>query len=367
MATLALPSNDLLETIVASTPYRSDHKPLVQALSSRTVLDTLRYSTFRDGYHWARSHCLVIDDQGKSLGRFRHWLPPQLAAAGGDPVHVWEAHREGPLRLVNSHITKLIFVAPYGDAAEQFIQIEVSGETRYIESRLFSRSPHDMPKSAGDLLDNFGDFDDRSTGSDEEPWGEPSYTFEKAIDLAGVLRTVDEIDAETKARNAKLVIIAKTADSEQKELSRRPYYEEFPGQRTLLPPARRLFRDWDRSSAGRSGAHFCDHWFIDHSLWVDPSTGRRSVSLIPQWATQKKVPRIEWTKNLTVFGLYDKLLKFEAKAGYPFAWYFFMLHGNRMEDWVGEWILRGAEAGHIPLPESDHLVLGEWNANRFGF
>lgn len=74
------------------------------------------------------------------------------------------------------------------------------------------------------------------------------------------------------------------------------------------------------------------------------------------------MPKIEETKDLTVFGLYDKLLKFDAKAGYPFAWYFFMLHGNRMEDWVGEWISRSAAAGH-----HDRLMLQEWNEHRLCF
>lgn len=362
-----LPSNDILETIVSEAKHRADHKPLVEAFRSKTVLDTLRFSAFRDGFLWQRSHCLVIDEQGRGLGALHEWLPPQLEAAGGDPVKVWEAHRDGPLRLVNSRITKLLFAAPYGDAAHEYVQIEVSRHARYIESRLFSRSPHDKPRRPEDLLDNFGFYESRFSVADERPWGEPLYAFDRAFDLAAVLQTVDELDAESKARNERLVIITKTADSRQAELQRRPYFEAFPDQRDLLPPARRLFRDWDRSSAGISGARFCDHWFVDYSTWTDARSGRRSISVIPQWATRRKMPKIVRAKNQTVFGLYDKLLKFDEKAGYPFAWYFFMLHGNRIEDWVGEWIFRSAAAGDIPLPDHDRLILQEWEEHRFGF
>lgn len=367
MTSRTIPSNDILETIVSGTTYRVDHKPLVDVLRSKTGLDTLRYSTFRDGFLYQRSHCLVIDEHGESLGRLGEWLPPQLEAAGGDPVKVWEAHRDGPLRLVNSRITKLLFAAPYGDAAHEYVQIEVSGHARYIESRLFSRSPHDKPHRTEDLLDNFGFYESRFSVDDQRPWGEPLYAFDRAFDLAAVLQTVDELDAESKARNERLVIITKTADSRQAELQRRPYFEAFPDQRDLLPPARRLFQDWDRSSAGRSGARFCDHWFVDYSSWKDTRFGRRSVSVIPQWATRRKMPKIVRAKNQTVFGLYDKLLKLDEKAGYPFAWYFFMLHGNRIEDWVGEMMAKAIESRVIELPEHDRVVLREWNEHRYGF
>jgi hypothetical protein len=44
-----------------------------------------------------------------------------------------------------------------------------------------------------------------------------------------------------------------------------------------------------------------------------------------------------------------------------------MLHGNRIGDWAGKWILKGAEDGEIVLPEHDYRVLKAWYDHPYGF
>ncbi len=362
----AIPSNDLLETLIAGTPYESSHQSLLRILRTKTVLDTARFATFRDGWTWSRPHCLVVDEVGNSLGALRERLPDQVAAAAGDFIKVWQTHKDGPLRLVNSHSDKLIFVAPYGDAPQEFVQLDVSLERPYIERRLFSGSPHDRPKRVEDLLEDHGCYEDTRLDGDEIAWGAPRYVFERGVDVAVLLRLADELDAKQKAANERIVIVHKTCDGSDREVGRSRFYERFPELRTLPTRERRLFEDWQRSSAGRSGARFCDHWFFDHSDYTWPD-GRRAITMIPQWVTQKRLPQLTRKRSLTVYSLYDQLLKFDKKAGYPFAWYFFMLHGNRLGDWVGEMIAKGLESGAIGFPDHDRQVVLEWNAHRYGF
>ena len=51
----------------------------------------------------------------------------------------------------------------------------------------------------------------------------------------------------------------------------------------------------------------------------------------------------------------------------PFAWYFYMLHGNRVDDACGKRVLAAAEAGKIVLPEHDYRVLKDWREHPYGF
>ena len=53
------------------------------------------------------------------------------------------------------------------------------------------------------------------------------------------------------------------------------------------------------------------------------------------------------------------------RVGHAFAWFFFMLHGNRLGSWAGEQIL--AEAGTIVLPEHDYRVLEDWSRAPYSF
>lgn len=358
-----LPSKDILETLVAGAAYDPAHARLVELLRSKTVLDTAEYATNREGFSWSRPHCLVVDEAGNSLGALRDWLPGQVAAAGGDFVAIWQVLKGGPLRLVNAHIDRLVFVAPYGEAPEQFVQVDVSLERPYIERRLFSGSPYDRPERVEDLLEDNGTYEDTRLADGGIPWGHPRYILDGVIDIATILKTVDELDAKQKARNEHMVI-EKTRDDGA--VSRTPYYDEYPALRTLPPRERRLFADWQRSSAGQGGARFCDHWFIDHSDYTWPD-GRRAVTMIPQWVTQKALPQLARKRDMTVYALYDLLLRFDQKAGYPFAWFFFMLHGNRINDWAGEMMAQGVAGGAVGLPAHDRQVLMAWNQHRYGF
>ena len=103
------------------------------------------------------------------------------------------------------------------------------------------------------------------------------------------------------------------------------------------------------------------------NYYTEPKTGHYYVSLIPGWTTEKKVAEFKFKRSETIYGLWDRLLAFDRKMKCPFAWYFYMLHGNLVTDWVGRHVLEGAEAGHIMMAEHDYQVLKAWNLNKYGF
>ncbi|WP_157730851.1 hypothetical protein [Variovorax sp. HW608] len=92
----------------------------------------------------------------------------------------------------------------------------------------------------------------------------------------------------------------------------------------------------------------------------------RTVAYTPAWATTKRLAKIAGNKG-SDYELYGKLEKLDRHIGVPFAWFFFMLHGNRVGDVSGHRVLRAAEQGLIVLPEHDYRVLKAWSQHPYGF
>lgn len=358
------PSRDVLETMVAGVTPDAQHAALCRVLREATGLDTMRYSTFRDGFSLSRPHCLVVDKAGNSLGNLKDWAQARLPEHEGSHIRLWEAWKDSDLRLATADIEHLYFVGAYGDGPERFLQICVERWQWTISQRVFGNDPYDRPRSFEDLIDS--SFVSSSIRIDPEPFGGPEYRLGTVTDVAEHLALIAQVGEAHNRQLEKTVLVPHDRRNQPLPDQAVPYFEMFPEQRAVKPNGIRLFDDWRDSSAGRAGAEFCAHWFIDPTDWTGPQ-GRRWVSLIPQWATAKKLPKIEPKRSMTAYGLYDKLLAFDAKAGYPFAWYFFMLHGNRIGSWAATMVLDAAEQGLIVLAEHDYRVLRRWGDHQYGF
>lgn len=141
--------------------------------------------------------------------------------------------------------------------------------------------------------------------------------------------------------------------------------QAFPEGLRAQWPARRWFDDWEYSSAGRAGHQIGHHWAHDVREWA--ASGIQEFSLVPLWSHTAKIAKIE-TRPLNDHELYGRLLKLSERTGnVPFHWYFYMLHGNLLNDAAGRRVLKAAERGEIVLPEHDYQVLKHWNENPYGF
>lgn len=121
---------------------------------------------------------------------------------------------------------------------------------------------------------------------------------------------------------------------------------------------------------GREGHRFCDHWWAQTNDWINPKEGMREFSIIPQWAETDgglKLPEISPDWEDTPYGVMESLTQFDRQAGYPFAWYFYMLHGNRITHSAGGVIANAIKDGLLNLPESDEHVLLRWRDDQYGF
>lgn len=146
-----------------------------------------------------------------------------------------------------------------------------------------------------------------------------------------------------------------------------PFLDLVPDWLTRPPKEIRLLQDWQDSSAGRGGFRFCDHWVLGLSDYE--YKGERCMHCIPRWGDKdgNRLPKVNSGKCKTVYGLMEKLQEFDRKAGYPFAWYFYMLHGNRLGDAAGERVAEAVESGQFRIPVHDEKVLQRWCQHPYGF
>ena len=91
------------------------------------------------------------------------------------------------------------------------------------------------------------------------------------------------------------------------------------------------------------------------------------MSLIPLWTYPRPLAEVTREGAGSLHALFGKLETIDRRVGVPWAWYFYMLHGNRVKDWAGREVLKGAEAGQLVLTEHDYRILRRWMDAPYGF
>lgn len=354
-----------LAEAIAAVPVDDKHKQLLQAVRQFEPLHAAKLATTRDeGGRLVRRS--VLDAAGEVIHKdHREWLRLELEADAGDAATTRARLRgKGYLLSVCNFVSVYLVHDRGGPSQDNFLQVNLLMEDEHVDLEMFSSdSWRDAPKNLRDLVD-----------AAEEGYGveegrrrrlRPSaYSLEKVVDVA---RFVEDAEALETARRAKYKgaryalsdsytgVLEKVVTID--ELS--PDWDRYPGK------AKRLFDDWAASSAGRSGARICEHWVMKTTDWTSDN-GERSMELIPMWTFDKKMAEIPSHKG-SEYELFGKLEKLDQRTKVPFAWFFFMLHGNRVMDGAGRRILEAAENGLIVLPEHDYRVLKAWRTKPYGF
>ncbi|PKO66934.1 MAG: hypothetical protein CVU22_14095 [Betaproteobacteria bacterium HGW-Betaproteobacteria-16] len=270
--------------------------------------------------------------------------------------------------LSKCEITTIYLVHDRGTSnPAEFLQVEIRLEVEIIDSHLFLKQPWLSPKDLQDLMDIIiGD----SVPLDERTWISPArYELQSVADVEMFVRQAEELEAHLrlKAREKHY----RVSDSNGGAAANRGWEvlshdQLFPGWDKHKVKHRRIFEDWGSSSAGRSGARICDHWVMKMSDWTDPTSKIRYLSLVPMWTFKQKLASVDPRRG-DAYAHYGKLQTLDRRVKVPFAWYFYMLHGNRVLDGSAKRVLTDAEAGLIVLPEHDYQVLLDWRSSSYGF
>lgn len=361
-----------LGAIIDATPVTEDHAALLSALHNLHPETPFRLISERGDRGWAPG---IIDRDGNRVTTsLVKWIDQELAAAGDNPREVWLRHKNSGL-IRTGRVGEMIYLtAPYGPESDAFFQLEILVGPEITTKKLFDPSRTFPPENRCDLLSGpclvFAD-------SEQQLVSPSKYEFRTLTNVKRFLQNLSENDrairiADLPDLEKKVIRVEEiTLGSDGGQISKDiPFLRMFPRWVDRIAPEVRLFQDWQNSSAGRSGAQLCNHWHLEMKEWTEKS-GRKVFSLIPQWADIDgglSLPVISPDDEDSPYSVMNSLAEFDRLAGYPFAWYFYMLHNNRVRTTAGVVIAKAIQDGLMkPLPECDEKVLRQWDAEHYSF
>jgi hypothetical protein len=268
----------------------------------------------RTGDEWYRLGGIVDTKGHRIASDLVEWTERTYIECGRNLQILIDHARDRKLIATRQTGNTLHFVVQTGCAAEQFIQIDID-KTHEMSDRLLVSSdlpPEDLEEFIDplnpDCLDAFS-------------IGTPRYHYRRKTEVSIFM---DEIN--------------------------KHHIEEHPVQR--------LMDDWNRSSASQK-AFFSDDWIVRPFR----NTGRFGEQIINVEIvnTQKKqVPVLEEINNKKGVSLHNLLSRFDRQVGYPFAWFFYMVKGNRVPPQCGVAVFKDICGEFSYLPERDVAVLKDW-------
>lgn len=125
-------------------------------------------------------------------------------------------------------------------------------------------------------------------------------------------------------------------------------------------PVQRFMDDWNRSSAGQK-FRMSEDWIIRPYR----HTGRFGEQIVNAEIVnthKNNLPHLEDFAGKKGSALSSVLNRFDRQAGYPFAWYFYMLKGKLVSTHSAESVYRDISGDFAYLPERDEAILRDWIA-----
>lgn len=307
----------------ASTVVMDDHELLLKKLSQ--IYPDLSFSHVMTRGGWHRSGG-VLDDKGQRVAeRFTDWVETE---SGGDIDEFIEKYLDAGYIVTGFTGKTNYFVARTGEAAEDFIQLEVE-ELQEVKDHILL---------GGDSLPD--DIDDVTNPMDTkklsaEPVGEPRYMFRRITSICDFMKSMsDGIRSDLLRPDDKAVII------------------------------RRFMDDWDRSSAKESGV-FSEHWVLSLQEYTD-AYGEHIMQAKPVSVFTDELPQLRLDDVGHGTRLANLVHGFDHDIGFPMAWYFYMLTHSEVPHQLAEAIHKDLMGAYAYLPAKDVKVLKDWYEKPYG-
>ncbi|HXU92697.1 MAG TPA: hypothetical protein VFP33_03480 [Gallionella sp.] len=303
-----------LAAAIGAIPPRPHHAALLEVANRIRPGISFHYALNRGG--WYRPGGIMAADGRRIADSLEQWAQSELDDCGGDMHELVERHEDKGL-LVTRHTGRThYFVAAYGPAPADFLQLEIEELQEVLDRNLLDAAnpPDDLlaliEPIAPDVLD-------------AQPVGAPRYQFRRLIDV-------------------------------RQAVARASFGE---GRKSELP---RMLSEWSHSSAAARG-HFSDHWIValrEHQdRYRNPVT---TVSLVSRHARELKP--FQWNGELSGTELFAQLQAFDRAAGYPSAWYFHLVAGTFTPPKIAYAVARDLDAGFGYLPDTEAALVKGWAA-----
>lgn len=356
-----------LSRAIQGTPVTPKHKALIDVMRQFPSLANADFATLRVGF---RADALKLRKPSGEIvaDDHRKFLEQELANDDGDVQKTANRLRMLGWQLIECEIENHYFVADLGGAQDNFLQVEIRVSRDRVASRFFDEVGYTRLENFDDLA-RAAERGDPVAEDQRVQIGLERYELFRCIDVGAFMQEAELIESAKHAllRQRTYTVTEMSYDprlTDQPKSRVRTADELSPNAKFWVWPQRRLFDDWTSSSAGRAGNRLCKHWVMQVYDYT-PHIGERSFWIVPMWTHSRKIAKIEQTENLHL--LQAKLTSLDQRSGAPFAWFFYMLHGNLVRARAGVQVLQAAEAGTLDMPEHDYQILRRWNARPYGF
>jgi hypothetical protein len=266
------------------------------------------------GSEWYRLGGIVDMDGNRIANDLIEWTTRTYIECGKNLQVLIDYAREQQLIATRQTGNTLHFVIQTGSKAEQFIQIDID-KTREMSDRLLV-GEHNPPEDLEELIDPLNPECVETFGI-----GTSRYSYRRKTDVPVFM---DEIN--------------------------KYHITEHPVQRFM--------EDWNRSSAQQK-AMLSDNWIV-RPFRHTGRFGEQIINVELINTQQKNVPQLEDIHGKKGISLQHLLTRFDRQAGYPFAWFFYMVSGKTIPADSGLAVFKDVSGDFSYLPERDVAVLKDW-------
>jgi len=272
----------------------------------------------RVGHEWYRLGGVIKPDGTRIANDLNEWAERTFIECGQNFKTLLDYCEEECFLGTRHKGVTLYLVARTGSKAEDFVQIEVDRTQEVADRYLFDADQ--PPDDLEELIDPLNPLK-----VDPFAVGPSRYTYRRKTEVA-------------------------------------LFMNELGKHRVDRHPAQRFMDDWNTSSAGQQGV-FCRYW----SMRLNQHKGKHGEQImnVDVVRNQKRdIPRLESPEAKRGKALATLISRFDTQAGYPFAWFFYMVKGQ-VSPHVGESVHLDLMKDYAYLPERDTTVLRRWIAKPY--
>lgn len=301
----------LIAEIKASTP-RPHHASLL-AVAERLIPDCpFRFALTRGG--WYRSGGLIGADGERVADKLEDWVARELADCGDDLGEFLDRHAGHELIATRHTGRTHYFVASYGPAPSQFLQLEVEEMQEVLERRLWDAAA--PPGDAQELIEPI-----KPAGVPAQAVGAPYYRFRRLTDLRQVVARLHSPIGS-------------------------------------VPSLTRFMQEW-AGSRPDSATHFSEHWIIALREHHD-RYNNAVLTATPVSRHARELKPFHWDSELRGLDAARQLQAFDRAAGYPGAWYFHLVAGGLTPRDMAFAVMQDIDSGFGYLGDAGTAMLRGW-------
>ena len=309
--TLILAGQDITECCKKIIPGQTDDVLLekLQALIPNHTINLVL-----EGDEWYKLGG-VVDMVGNHVANdLSEWVERTYLECGQNLQTLIEHTLEQKLIATKQTGKTLYFVIQTGNAAEEFTLIEID-KTHEVSDRMLvdEKQP---PEDLEEFIDPLSPFCIESYSL-----GHSRYTYRRKTDVGLFMEVINQ---------------------------------RTPGKH----PVQRFMDDWNRSSAGQK-ATMSNDWIIRPYRHIG-RFGEQIVNVEIVNTHKNNLPHLEDFTGKKGSILSNLLNRFDRQAGYPFAWFFYMLKGIRVAPYCAEGVYQDIIDEYFYLPDRDISVVKDW-------